>query len=106
MFKSATVLASLALLLSPALAADYRLLVNKPDCQSIDQFRFNFETLCPVFDSSSNNTYQGVLFEAGDYSGDNKDTQARVFCTYTNGTDGSVYTVTTDLTTSLGGSSA
>ncbi|ODN73685.1 hypothetical protein L202_07231 [Cryptococcus amylolentus CBS 6039] len=106
MFKSATVLATLALIVSPVLAADYRVLVNKPDCQTVDQFKFNYETLCPVFDVGSPNTYKGVLFEAGDFSGANNATQARVYCTWTNATDGSTYTLSDDVAISLGGSKA
>ncbi|XAO22389.1 hypothetical protein I312_101159 [Cryptococcus bacillisporus CA1280] len=86
-------------------ATDYRLLVNKPSCQTMDQFKFNFETLCPVFEASNTTVYNGGLyFRQGDYQGKNTDTQALVFCTYVNSTDNSIYSVTSELVTSLGGS--
>ncbi|AAW41072.1 hypothetical protein CNBA5500 [Cryptococcus deneoformans B-3501A] len=102
-----TALIALLSTTSLVLATDYRLLVNKPSCQTIDQFRFNFETLCPVFETSNTTEYKGGLyFYPGDYQGQNADTQARVFCTYVNSTDNVVYSVTSELVTSLGGSIA
>ncbi|AFR92716.1 hypothetical protein C343_00600 [Cryptococcus neoformans C23] len=103
-FAHFTVLLSITGLVS---AVDYRLLVNKPSCQTMDQFRYNFETLCPVFAISNTSKYEGGLyFYSGDYQGQNAETQARVFCTYVNTTDNSVYPVTSELVTSLGGSTA
>ncbi|WVQ82833.1 hypothetical protein IAT38_004966 [Cryptococcus sp. DSM 104549] len=105
LFSKSAILASI-LALAGASAADYRLLLNKPDCVTMDNFAANFRKLCPVFDTTGTGTQRGELFRPGDFQGKNNDTQALAFCTYVSNVDASVYTVTRELAESLGGTVA
>ncbi|ODN86821.1 hypothetical protein L198_07184 [Cryptococcus wingfieldii CBS 7118] len=105
MFKPITLFTTLALIGTAVSAADWRLLANKPSGQSIAAFQADFETTCPIFDTSNPDGARATFFRAGDFQGKNTDTQALVFCTY-NAADGSVYAVTRELVESLGGSIA
>ncbi|WVQ72187.1 hypothetical protein IAR50_001733 [Cryptococcus sp. DSM 104548] len=105
MFKIITSLTALALLVatSAVSAADFRLLANKPDAGSIEDFKINFKTQCPFFDHTSYASHRDTYFVAGDWKGQNTTSQALVFCTYTY-QNGSAFAVTRELVESMGGS--
>ncbi|WVQ72186.1 hypothetical protein IAR50_001732 [Cryptococcus sp. DSM 104548] len=105
MFKTVTFVTVFALVGTSVSARDDRLLANKPSDQSISEFQSHFETTCPAFDATNPDGHLATYFHAGDFSGDNADSQALVYCSYT-AKDGSIYTVTRDLVESLGGSIA
>ena len=87
---SASVTAATALLALVS-AADYRLLVEKPSCVTMDQFNarsvhldqgdekadtlFSFTQLCPVFPDAGAPFNATSHFVPGDYSGDNTDSE-------------------------------
>ncbi|KAJ7033154.1 hypothetical protein C8F04DRAFT_1105302 [Mycena alexandri] len=87
-------------------AADDRLLFTIPYGDSIDTFTSDFQTACstwqPAIDAGL--TLVNDLVEAGDFSGKNADTEARLVCAWSDGT--TITTFTTDVATSLGATPA
>ncbi|KAJ6572042.1 hypothetical protein B0H19DRAFT_1065039 [Mycena capillaripes] len=86
-------------------ARDDRLLFTIPAGDTIDAFTTDFEDACanwaPAIDAGL--TFVDFLVEAGDFSGNNADTEARIVCAWTNGT---ITTFTTDVAESLGATPA
>ncbi|KAJ6572045.1 hypothetical protein B0H19DRAFT_1132337 [Mycena capillaripes] len=72
-------------------APDNRLLYTIPKNESIDTFRTCFEQTCtkgtwkppPPKDL----TFRGYIFEPGDFSGKNTDTEARIVCSWHNASE-------------------
>ncbi|ODN73680.1 hypothetical protein, variant [Cryptococcus amylolentus CBS 6039] len=102
-----TTLLALTASTSPVSAIDYRLLANKPGSGSIESFKISFKTQCPFFNPTNNTdaNHRSTFFVPGDWQGQNTDSKALVYCTYTN-PNGTVFAVTRELVNSLGGSFA
>jgi len=81
-------------------AIDNRLLYNNPSGVSTTEFQAEWYEACPAYQPAGY-TYEGDLFEAGDFSGKNADSEARVYCTYTSA-DGTLTTFTTEVAEQLG----
>ncbi|KAJ7512870.1 hypothetical protein B0H11DRAFT_1947750 [Mycena galericulata] len=75
-------------------AEDYRLLYEIPHGESMATFNTTFEFVCAIWPPAkfSGLKFQGALVEPGDYSGKNATTEAKIFCTWTNGTTVTPYT--------------
>ncbi|ODN86823.1 hypothetical protein L198_07186 [Cryptococcus wingfieldii CBS 7118] len=91
----------------PVSAVDYRLLANKPGSGSIESFKVSFKIQCPFFNPTNNTNanHRSTFFVPGDWQGQNTDSQALVYCTFTK-QDGTAFAVTRELVDSLGGSIA
>ncbi|KAH8923777.1 hypothetical protein BT69DRAFT_1349896 [Atractiella rhizophila] len=61
-------------------APDWRLLYNKPAALTMDEFQAAWEAGCPPAVIADGLTPLGTTFEAGDFSGNNADTEARIAC--------------------------
>ncbi|KAJ7789601.1 hypothetical protein B0H14DRAFT_3484024 [Mycena olivaceomarginata] len=83
-------------------AADNRLLFTIPAGDSVDTFTADFTDACtawaPAVDAGF--TFVEALVEPGDFSAKNADTEARLICSFTDGT--TFPTFTTDVATSMG----
>ncbi|KAJ7698647.1 hypothetical protein B0H17DRAFT_1196747 [Mycena rosella] len=86
-------------------ARDDRLLYTIPAGDSIDTFTSDFDDACATWAPAVNAglTFVESLVEPGDFSGKNPDTEARIVCSFTNGT---ITTFTTDVAASLGATPA
>ncbi|KAF7348530.1 Glycoside hydrolase family 81 protein [Mycena venus] len=87
-------------------AADDRLLFTIPAGDSMDKFTADFTDACtnwqPALDQGL--TFVEALVEPGDFSGKNADTEAKIVCSFTDGT--TIETFTNDVAASLGATPA
>ncbi|KAJ7634963.1 hypothetical protein FB45DRAFT_1002412 [Roridomyces roridus] len=83
-------------------AADNRLLFTIPAGTTVDAFTSSFEAACDSWAPAvaAGLTLQTDLVEAGDFSGQNADTEVRLVCSWTDGTTATLFT--TDVAESLG----
>ncbi|KAJ6557571.1 hypothetical protein B0H19DRAFT_1148121 [Mycena capillaripes] len=83
-------------------AIDNRLLYAIPAGDSIDTFTSDFDAACASWApaAAAGLTFAEALVEPGDFSGKNADTEAKIFCTWTDGTTSTTFTK--DVAASLG----
>ncbi|KAJ7225130.1 hypothetical protein B0H12DRAFT_1149520 [Mycena haematopus] len=83
-------------------ATDDRLLYEIPAGDTIAEFTVDWTTTCSTWPPAiaEGLTFSEAYINAGDYQGKNKDTEALIFCAWT---DGTTYpTFTTEVAASLG----
>ncbi|KAJ7479741.1 hypothetical protein FB451DRAFT_1239727 [Mycena latifolia] len=85
-------------------ARDDRLLYAIPAGDTMDVFTSDFDAACgswaPAIDAGL--TAFEALVEPGDFSGKNADTEAKIFCSWSNGPGINITLFTTDVAASLG----
>ncbi|KAF7351960.1 Glycoside hydrolase family 81 protein [Mycena venus] len=87
-------------------AVDHRLLYIIPAGDTIDKFTADFTNACTNWQPALEQglTFVEALVEPGDFSGKNADTEAKIICGFTDGTNFPVFT--TDVAASLGATPA
>ncbi|KAJ7453788.1 hypothetical protein FB451DRAFT_1408667 [Mycena latifolia] len=88
-------------------AADDRLLYKIPNVGALDTFASDFATTCATWEPAIHGEsiiFTEALVQAGDFSGNNADSEARVVCAWTNGI--TIKTFTADVAASLGATPA
>ncbi|KAJ6616459.1 hypothetical protein B0H10DRAFT_1949107 [Mycena sp. CBHHK59/15] len=70
-------------------AIDNRLLFTIPAGETMDTFEVDFDNTCSTWGPAADEglTFISTLFEPGDFSGKNKDTEARLVCSWYNASD-------------------
>ncbi|KAK7059689.1 glycoside hydrolase family 81 protein [Favolaschia claudopus] len=83
-------------------AVDNRLLYQFPAGDTLETFSADFEAACSTWQPAIDQglTYARTLIEPGDWQGKNADTQAKIICSWTDGTNFPPFTV--DVAASLG----
>ncbi|KAJ6532714.1 hypothetical protein DFH09DRAFT_1182032 [Mycena vulgaris] len=83
-------------------AVDDRLLFAIPSGETMDDFTTAFQTACQTWAPAAEAglTFEEALVEPGDFRGANPTTEAKLVCSWTNGT--TFPTFTTDVAESLG----
>ncbi|KAJ6557563.1 hypothetical protein B0H19DRAFT_1376274 [Mycena capillaripes] len=83
-------------------AADDRLLYAIPAGDTIETFTSDFTAVCRSWQPAvaAGLTFVEALVEPGDFSGKNADTEAKIFCAWTDGTTTTLFTE--DVAASLG----
>ncbi|KAJ7453773.1 hypothetical protein FB451DRAFT_1280771 [Mycena latifolia] len=88
-------------------AADDRLLFKIPNPGALSTFASDFATTCATWEPAIHGDsliFNEALVEAGDFSGNNTDSEARLVCAWTNGE--TTPTFTADVAESLGATPA
>ncbi|KAF7346700.1 hypothetical protein MSAN_01807800 [Mycena sanguinolenta] len=68
-------------------AIDFRLLYTIPAFDTIAEFQNDFQNTCSTWlpAEAAGLTFDEAFFRAGDFSGENTDTEALIFCTWSDG---------------------